>query len=138
MKGHRLNESALLRQVEEFSAVVDFPSLVVFEGDLGAGKSTYCRKLIQTLTGDPHMVVPSPTFTLVQEYECSRGKIYHFDLYRLNHPNELMELNFEECLKTGLCLVEWPDRAVGLKPKWRISIKKISDDERLLTYDYGR
>ncbi|CAO4839399.1 MAG: hypothetical protein CNLJKLNK_00925 [Holosporales bacterium] len=132
-----LNESALLKQAQDFSTSVVFPSLIFFEGDLGAGKSTFCRQLIQTLVQDPNLIVPSPTFTLVQEYECPRGMIYHFDLYRLNHPNELIELNFEECLNTGLCLIEWPDRAPSLKPMWRIFIEKTSDTERALTYHLG-
>lgn len=54
--------------------------------------------------------VPSPTFTLVQTYEDSEGDIWHCDLYRLTHPDEVLELGLADAFATAICLIEWPDR----------------------------
>ncbi|MDH4124806.1 MAG: tRNA (adenosine(37)-N6)-threonylcarbamoyltransferase complex ATPase subunit type 1 TsaE [Gammaproteobacteria bacterium] len=84
---------------------------ILLEGELGAGKSTLARALIQALghTGP----VPSPTYTLVEPYSLPRGSIYHIDLYRVSSEEELEFLGWGE-LDDGLRLVEWPDRAPGL------------------------
>lgn len=79
-------------------------------GDLGAGKSTLARALIRAVADDPDFEVPSPTFTLVQNYDL-RLQIAHFDLYRLSSADELDELGLDEALEDGVALVEWPERA---------------------------
>jgi tRNA threonylcarbamoyladenosine biosynthesis protein TsaE len=76
-------------------------------GDLGTGKSTFARALIQTKTEGP---VPSPTFTLVQTYEFGGKPLWHLDLYRLKSPEETEELGLEEAFATAITLIEWPDR----------------------------
>ncbi|MEQ8308529.1 MAG: tRNA (adenosine(37)-N6)-threonylcarbamoyltransferase complex ATPase subunit type 1 TsaE [Hoeflea sp.] len=79
-------------------------------GDLGAGKSTLARALIRAVADDPDLEVPSPTFTLVQNYDL-RLQMAHFDLYRLAGSDELDELGLDEALEDGVALVEWPERA---------------------------
>ncbi|MEQ8480737.1 MAG: tRNA (adenosine(37)-N6)-threonylcarbamoyltransferase complex ATPase subunit type 1 TsaE [Hoeflea sp.] len=79
-------------------------------GDLGSGKSTLARALIRAVADDPDFEVPSPTFTLVQNYDL-RLQIAHFDLYRLASADELDELGLDEALEDGVALVEWPERA---------------------------
>lgn len=96
--------------------------LVLLEGDLGAGKSTFARGLIRALAGNDAEEVPSPTFALVQSYETPRLAVHHFDLYRLGGPREVREIGFTEALEGGLVLVEWPDRAEGLLPADRLRI----------------
>jgi len=90
---------------------------------------------------NPTEIVPSPTFTLVQEYQSPLGIIYHYDLYRLNAPEELYELNFEEAILTGLCLIEWAQIASPLlnnHPRINLILQKTSDLERSLTYELYR
>lgn len=81
---------------------------VLLEGSIGAGKSHLARALIRTLR-DPDEEVPSPTFTLVQTYP-GEPDIWHADLYRLTHPDEVHELGLEAAFGDAICLIEWPDR----------------------------
>ena len=82
---------------------------LLLDGAIGAGKSAFCRALIRTRLGRMEDV-PSPTFTLVQTYEDPAGDIWHCDLYRLTHADEIFELGLEEAFSTAICLIEWPDR----------------------------
>ena len=81
---------------------------VLLYGPLGMGKSTLAQALIRAVT-TPDEDVPSPTFTLVQFYE-SNPSVAHFDLYRLNRPDEAFEIGLDEALETGCALIEWPER----------------------------
>ncbi|WND03931.1 tRNA (adenosine(37)-N6)-threonylcarbamoyltransferase complex ATPase subunit type 1 TsaE [Temperatibacter marinus] len=84
--------------------------IVALVGDLGAGKSVTARAIIRFLCEDDAMEVPSPTFTLVQEYQTDKMNIWHSDLYRIEESDEIYELGFEEALDHAALLVEWPDR----------------------------
>ena len=99
------------------AAQLTAPGAVLLEGDLGAGKTSLARAMIRTLTGEPNVEVPSPTFTLLQTYESDRGPIYHYDLYRLKAPDEVFELDWEAALAEAIVLVEWPERLSGLRPR---------------------
>jgi tRNA threonylcarbamoyladenosine biosynthesis protein TsaE len=89
--------------------------VLLLEGPLGAGKSTLARAFIRNLAGDPRLTVPSPTFTLVQAYETPRGEVWHFDLWRLDGPEGLTELGWDE-VDQKIVLVEWPERLGALSP----------------------
>lgn len=97
--------------------------VVTLTGDLGTGKTTLVRFLLQSLYGTP-VEVPSPTFTLLQTYPLPSGlTVWHFDLYRLGQPEDVLELGWEEALATGLALVEWPDRLGPLLPACLLDIR---------------
>ncbi len=96
--------------------------IILLYGDLGMGKSVFCRSLIKALCKDESIEVPSPTFTLLQQYKCDKGIIWHFDLYRLSDPSEIYEIGWEEALENGIVLVEWPERLGALLPKNYIEI----------------
>jgi tRNA threonylcarbamoyladenosine biosynthesis protein TsaE len=82
---------------------------ILLEGPIGAGKSSLARAFIRARLGEGEEV-PSPTFTLVQVYDDHGTEIWHADLYRLTHPDEVWELGLDEAFQTAICLVEWPDR----------------------------
>lgn len=103
------------------------PCLYCLYGDLGAGKSTFARGFIQGLIS-PYTEVPSPTFTLVQTYETDKGTIYHFDLYRLEDPEEVFELGWDDALAEGIVLVEWPERLGSLLPEARTNVRLTQVD----------
>ncbi|HUH77007.1 MAG TPA: tRNA (adenosine(37)-N6)-threonylcarbamoyltransferase complex ATPase subunit type 1 TsaE [Devosia sp.] len=84
--------------------------LVLLEGDLGAGKSAMARAIIRTLSNDPALDVPSPTFALVQPYDTARGPVLHADLYRLGDPREVDELGLLDNPQ-AIVLVEWAERS---------------------------
>jgi len=82
---------------------------ILLEGDLGAGKTAFARAFLRAISQDPALDVPSPSFTLVQEYDTARGPVTHYDLWRLDGPAALAELGWDDAAE-GIVLVEWPDR----------------------------
>jgi tRNA threonylcarbamoyladenosine biosynthesis protein TsaE len=100
--------------------------VVALAGDLGAGKTTFARALIAAFAaeaGQPPPEVPSPTFTLVQTYDFPRATLWHFDLYRIERPEDALELGIEEAFADGITLIEWPERLGPLLPGRRIEVR---------------
>lgn len=100
--------------------------VIALRGGLGAGKTALARGLIRALCG-AETEVPSPTFTLLQTYDAPGLPIYHFDLYRLETPDALIELGWEETVD-GLALIEWPERAGAHLPDFRLDLTLKPED----------
>ena len=95
----------------DFAKQLKAPVVVALHGDLGMGKSEIARTVIQTLCG-ADTVVPSPTFTIVQNYDG----ISHFDLYRLTDASELTEVGLQYAMENDITLIEWPEIASNVLP----------------------
>ncbi len=115
------DERATQQLGEDLAAVIGIGDCLALYGDLGAGKSTLARALIRAVADDADLEVPSPTFTLVQNYPL-RIAISHFDLYRIGDPDELVELGLDEALVDGAVLIEWPQRAGDHLPPDAVSV----------------
>ena len=97
------------------------PCVMTLTGDLGAGKSVLARSIIRALGHEG--AVKSPTYTLVEEYDVGGWKIAHLDLYRLNDPEELHYLGFDDIVaNSDLLIIEWPDKGAGLLPKATLAV----------------
>jgi tRNA threonylcarbamoyladenosine biosynthesis protein TsaE len=94
--------------------------VIALRGVLGAGKTSFARAFIHARGGAE--AVPSPTFTLVQVYELASAAIWHFDGYRLRHPEEAWELGIEEAFHDAISLIEWPENFGALLPARRLEI----------------
>lgn len=118
------SESETARFAARIADRLAVTDVVGVSGPLGAGKTVFARALIRRLIGDPDLEVPSPSFTLVQQYERPDGLlVWHVDLYRLEHPGELVELGLEEAFDTAVTIVEWPERAAEALPAERLTVK---------------
>jgi len=111
------NLAALPAAAAEFRRVLADHRIIAFEGEMGAGKTTFIKSLCASL-GVPESEVSSPTFSLVNEYRDAQNRpIYHFDFYRLDDPSEAVAMGALEYFDSGyLCLLEWPSRVETLLP----------------------
>lgn len=129
-----------LKIQEVFSLNQDTNIRISLQGDLGAGKTTFTRHLLKALGHAGK--VKSPTYTLCEPYEIAlkkiegdleptRLQIHHFDLYRMNTPEEWIEAGFRDTLSSpGLCLIEWAEKAEGSLPPFDLTIHlKMNPDE---------
>jgi tRNA threonylcarbamoyladenosine biosynthesis protein TsaE len=112
--------------------------VVLLRGQLGAGKTAFVRGLARGLGASPD-VVSSPTFTLIQEYEGTRGTLYHVDLYRLE-PHEVDDLGLEELVSgNGVVAIEWAERwAARPDDAWEVGIEETGDDRRTISIEQSR
>ncbi len=109
--------------------------VICLEGELGAGKTSLIQGIGQGLgIADP---ITSPTFTLVNEYEGSKGRLYHVDLYRLQGTDEMMTVGIDDYLYSdGVCVIEWAEKARGLLPSERlhVTLRHVSQQERNIEF----
>lgn len=114
---------------EKFLSVVGDYRKFSFSGSMGAGKTTFITSICQKLKAIDS--VSSPTFSIVNEYETETEElIYHFDFYRIENPEELYDIGFEEyCVDNHWCFIEWPEKAQELIPEDFISVAMIVEED---------
>lgn len=95
--------------------------IILFYGEMGSGKTTFIKEICRQLGVAGSM--SSPTFAIVNEYAATKGKIYHFDLYRVKNLEECLDLGMEEYLYSGnYCFIEWPDMAKQILPEDAVKV----------------
>ena len=128
-------ESQTLELGKKLGRLLQQPTLVLLQGDLGAGKTVFARGVARGLGVDPEIPITSPTFTLMNHYSA-RLDLYHFDLYRLSDPDELIELGFDEyAFGSGVALVEWPEKLHNTEtPGLWVNLERIDNDQREIKF----
>lgn len=131
------DEAATLAFASNLAAVVTDGVILFLYGDLGAGKTTFTRGFLRGLGYTEK--VKSPTYTLVEPYEVQDKKIFHFDLYRLEDPQELNFIGIKDYFfPQSLCLIEWPEKGFPFLPQpdlaCYIEFNDCGREMRLLAY----
>jgi tRNA threonylcarbamoyladenosine biosynthesis protein TsaE len=132
MKTFFLSTLKKTQQIAYQLAQLSMPKdVITLQGDLGAGKTEFARAFIRELTHH-EMIVPSPTFTLVEIYETKIGTVWHLDLYRLKSDAEIWDLGIEEAFAQAITLIEWPERlgkAFSFKNYLEVSLRLQKDGQ---------
>lgn len=124
---HSPSVEATRQWAGQWAEGLNWGTVIGLSGDLGAGKTCFAKGLIAHLTGTPPDEIPSPTFTLVEEYEGA-GKIYHVDLYRVESMKETEELPVEDWFAPdAITLIEWPERLPELMTDCHYLLKFIKE-----------
>lgn len=116
---------------EAVAELCDKGDVFLLNGPIGSGKTHFARAMIRSLLAREGRAedIPSPTFTLVQVYDTVDFEIWHADLYRLGHPQEVIELGLDAAFTEALCLIEWPDRLGDLTPPTAIHLSWSQEGE---------
>lgn len=120
--------------VNEIKKILEYKHspLILLNGEMGAGKTTFTRHLVQNFI--PNSNPNSPTYSLVNEYQNEDLKIFHFDLYRIKSSEEIFDLGFEEIWKNEFCIIEWWKIAEEFltRESIQIDILVLSENKRKL------
>lgn len=118
----------------ELAAKVSAPQVICLTGDLGAGKTAFTRGFSRYFGIEKG--VSSPTFIIMHRYTGTEV-INHYDLYRLNDYDELLDIGFEEQIESGISLIEWPDSFMEYLPENKIVIRitRLGDNDRLIVVE---
>ena len=134
------NQAATVALAGAVAEVARIGDVIALSGGIGAGKTVFARGFVRALTRADEEV-PSPTFTLVQAYDCPRGQVHHYDFYRLEQAKDALEIGIEESFAEAITLIEWPDRIAVLRSEHWLDIEFSMDprdpDMRKLTLYAG-
>jgi len=120
----------------EFGAQLSRGSVVALFGELGAGKTTFIKGLVQGGAGGSADQVQSPTFSYLNIYEGTKGTLYHFDLYRLRDEEAFLSMGFDEYFYSeGICCIEWSEKIEALLPDeaLRVEIAHLGPEKRRIS-----
>ncbi|WP_317164689.1 tRNA (adenosine(37)-N6)-threonylcarbamoyltransferase complex ATPase subunit type 1 TsaE [Flavobacterium hydrocarbonoxydans] len=133
----KMNIVFSLDQIQEVAAQIlaqNPKKIILFNGEMGAGKTTLIKQLCKSLGVQD--ATSSPTFSLVNEYFAANNQIvYHFDFYRLNRENEALDMGVDDYLYSGnWCFIEWPEKIASLIPEEHsvVTIELMADGKRNL------
>ena len=143
------NQILDLRELEKLSTNlckdISVGDIYLFQGELGAGKTTFVRLLINNLYLLNNLPKPasiaSPTFPILITYDLNSSQIYHYDLYRIKNLKELEELDFFENLNNNITFIEWPEMLISLplnKKHYLINIEMISETKRKINISFNQ
>ena len=120
------SQGEMIEFAKEIANSIKNNKVIALYGNLGVGKSFFAKNLINFLQEIPSEVL-SPTFNIVYSYKTQKGEIFHFDLYRIKHEEELENIGFFEVIKNNITLIEWPQIAEKYLPKncLKITIKNV-------------
>ena len=120
------DEAATQALAQKLAGIARTGDVLALSGDLGSGKTVFARAFINA-RAESLREVPSPTFTLVQEYEFPSGggaiPVFHFDLFRVKDATEVRDLGMDEAFVSGISLIEWPERINGHLPADRLEVR---------------
>ena len=122
------SESETIAAAKTLAPTINPGNIILLNGTLGAGKTVFARALIRALCNNDSLEVLSPTFTLLQTYENDEGEIHHYDLYRLEDPEEILQIGWEDSLAQAITIVEWPERLGPHKPTEALDITITIDE----------
>ncbi len=109
----------------------------IFEGEMGAGKTTFIKAFCKILGVTD--VVSSPTFSIVNEYQSQQGLVYHFDFYRLKTLQEAFDMGYEEYFySNNYCLLEWPQKVAELLPAEYIKVQIVATTANERTFVFSK
>ena len=120
------NEKDTKNFAKLLASLLDKNDVIVLTGDLGSGKTKFVEGILSHFGLENE--ISSPTFTIVNEYEKNKTKIYHFDVYRLEDSSEFYEIGGEEYFENGICLIEWGELIQDALPKEYLHITFSKDD----------
>ena len=128
------SKDSLESAAKQFIAQMGDNKVFAFQGDMGAGKTTFIKAVCNELGVTES--VASPTFAIINEYKDKEGSsIYHFDFYRINNIEEVFDFGYEDYFYSGsICFIEWPDIVESLLPEdcVRITIEEQENGARIL------
>ena len=143
------NQILDLREIEKLATNlckdISVGDIYLFQGELGAGKTTFVKLLINNLYLLNNLPKPasiaSPTFPILNTYDLNSLQIYHYDLYRIKNLKELEELDFFENLNNNITFIEWPEMLISLplnKKHYLINLEMISETKRKINISFNQ